>query len=230
MAPIPEKLAITRAAVHRIAEHVLSPARYASVQRIGLQPLPNGLTTPPFGPDQTTVALERDQIVVASTGGRHSSPVTTLRAAGEFVGITPGAPSHVYPPATECALDTPLGLEPDAVTFLGQWWTTGGDALQQLIGALTADQPSPAQLWPEHLDLAISAAEVNYGVSPGDAQIAVPYVYVGPHGGRPGGDAFWNAPFGAARTLDEVSTAGDVLSFFLEGHSRTQHSKLMRST
>jgi len=58
----------------------------------------------------------------------------------------------------------------------------------------------PAQvpvLWPEHFDIGITVAEVNYGVSPGDASIGEPYAYVGPWHVPDG--AFWNQPFGAAR-------------------------------
>ena len=35
-------------------------------------------------------------------------------------------------------------------------------------------------LWPEHFDLGITLDRVNYGSAPGDADIGVPYAYVGP--------------------------------------------------
>jgi len=56
--------------------------------------------------------------------------------------------------------------------------------------------------------------EVNYGVSPGDDHLPEPYAYVGPW--TPPTGAFWNAPFGATRTLAELS---DVLEFFTAGRS-----------
>jgi hypothetical protein len=67
-------------------------------------------------------------------------------------------------------------------------------------------------LWPEHFDIAITRADVNYGVSPGDGH---PYAYVGPHGARRG--SFWNAPFGAARPVTEFADAEALAGFFREG-------------
>jgi hypothetical protein len=72
-------------------------------------------------------------------------------------------------------------------------------------------------LWPEHFDVAISADDVNYGVSPGDDFIVVPYAYVGPFQQRQG--AFWNAPFGAARPVADLGDVDGVLRFFQEGRA-----------
>ena len=74
-------------------------------------------------------------------------------------------------------------------------------------------------LWPEHFDIGISVDEVNYGVSPGDAHIGEPYAYVGPWSPREG--AFWNTPFGAARTLTELPDVVAVSAFF---HDGAQHA------
>ena len=73
-------------------------------------------------------------------------------------------------------------------------------------------------LWPEHFDLAITLAEVNYGVSPGDDEIPEPYAYVGPW--TPLVGTFWNVPFGAARALAELDGVGAVVDFFGEGARR----------
>jgi hypothetical protein len=76
-------------------------------------------------------------------------------------------------------------------------------------------------IYPEHFDLAITIAEVNYGASPGDDEVASPYVYVGPHEGPPDGDReFWNAGFGAYRTITDVPNAAEALAFFREGQRR----------
>jgi hypothetical protein len=60
-------------------------------------------------------------------------------------------------------------------------------------------------------------AEVNYGVSPGDAVIGEPYAYVGPRQVPTG--AFWNQPFGAARPLSRLTSPQAILEFFLEGRN-----------
>ena len=66
-----------------------------------------------------------------------------------------------------------------------------------------------AQLWPEHFDLALTAEvpdgrRVNVGFSPGDTFSAEPYLYVGPHDAGSLADPFWNAPFGAYVTYEEL--------------------------
>jgi hypothetical protein len=70
-------------------------------------------------------------------------------------------------------------------SLLADWYQLGAHALASFAAAVPDDQPTSAQLWPEHFDLGITAARVNYGVSPGDGHIAEPYLYVGPHGGPP---------------------------------------------
>jgi hypothetical protein len=213
MTPSLDSLVATREALHRLAEHVVSPSRYAQTGRIGLRPHPGGLKTPAFGPDDTVVRVELDEIVVHDHHGLRRQRVTTLREAAEFVGVVPGAPANVYRPATECDLDAQLTLDCDAMQTLADWYLLGREALAQLAADLVADDPSEAQLWPEHMDFAIAAAGVNYGFSPGDAVTPEPYVYVGPHAGRPRVDDFWNAEFGAVRTRSSISTVEDALRF-----------------
>ena len=77
-------------------------------------------------------------------------------------------------------------------------------------------------LWPEHFDVAIRVDAVNFGVSPGDGFIAEPYAYVGV-AAVPAGDAFWNAPFGAAVPLRELPPGpAGVSGFFSEGRERAR--------
>ena len=88
-------------------------------------------------------------------------------------------------------------------------------------------EPSLAQLWPEHFDLATDVAataagdRANYGASPGDAGHPEPYLYVGPWelAGCDGG--YWNEPFGASLPYAALRAAPDAraaaLRFFREG-------------
>lgn len=216
-----ETLLATREAMHRIAEHILSPARYAAEGRIGLRPAPYGIATPPFGPTGRTVALEGLELLVADAAGQRRAPVSTLRAAGEFVGLAPGAPAHVYTPYTPLEPDAPLVLDPGAVRLLADWFALGDAALARFAADIAADAPSAATLWPEHFDLGIAAADVNYGFSPGDPHEHGPYVYVGPHAGPPAdADGFWNASFGAARTIAEIGSLDAAVAFLHEGRAR----------
>ncbi|MBP0450516.1 hypothetical protein J5Y04_13285 [Kitasatospora sp. RG8] len=70
-------------------------------------------------------------------------------------------------------------------------------------------------IWPEHFDIGVTVAAVNYGVSPGDGFQAEPYAYVGPHTPQQG--TYWNAPFGALATVRELGGVDGVLAFFEQG-------------
>ena len=140
-------------------------------------------------------------------------PITTLRDAAAFLGIAltddPGV-GHDLPPY---APDADLRVDAAASAALGAWYAFGHGALQRLADAATAGDEAvsvtEAQLWPEHFDLAVTAEvpdgrQVNVGFSPGDTFSAEPYLYVGPHDTSSLADPFWNAPFGAYVTYEEL--------------------------
>jgi hypothetical protein len=215
-----QQFAETRESLHALAEHILAAARYHATGRIGLQVVHGGLATPPFGDDRRTVGVEGTELVVRVSGQERRTPITTLRAAGEFADLEPGAPSNVYKPATACDLDARLIVDADAARRLADWYAVGDAALRRLTLEIADDQPSDLTLWPEHLDVAIRAGEVNYGASPGDTQVPEPYLYVGPTGLELAatGDSFWNQPFGAAVTWKDVRSVEDAVEFFRQGH------------
>ncbi len=229
----PETLLATREAWHRLAEHVLAAARHAVTGRIGLVPAPGGFATPAFGlaqPGQeaTVLAVDLDELVVTRGGRQRRTRIVTVAQAAEFAGIKPGAPQQVHQPATPLEPDAELRIDRRAARFLADWYQLGAHALAAFAAAVPGDEPTSAQLWPEHFDLGISAARVNYGVSPGDVHIAEPYLYVGPHDGPPAADEFWNMPFGAVRRHHEVSSIEAAVEFFHYGRTRAQSAQ--RST
>ena len=132
--------------------------------------------------------MDGTELVVGGAAGTRRTGLTTIRAAAEFAGVTPGAPAQVYEPATPLDLDEPLMIDPGAARLVADWYQLGAQALSRLAAEVPGDQPSPAVLWPEHFDVGITAAAINYGASPGDDHIAWPYLYVGPHEGAPPGD------------------------------------------
>ena len=218
---LPGRLAATRAGLHQVAEHILAAALHAETGEIALMPSPGGFRTPPFGGDGRFLAVEGTELVVGGTGRSRRTALTTLRAAAEFAGISPGAPAGVYRPATSLDLDEPLTIDPAAARMLADWYQLGEQALRGFAAEIPGDQPTAPVLWPEHFDLGITAGAINYGASPGDAQVADPYLYVGPHGGPPPGEpAFWNAPFGAVRAIDQIGAAADAVAFFRDGRAR----------
>jgi hypothetical protein len=221
----PARLAVTRAALHRVAEHVLAAARYAESGRIGLMPSPGGFCTPPFGTDGTFLAVDGTELVVGGAVGTRRTVLTTIRAAAEFAGVTPGAPAQVYKPATALNPDEPLMLDPGAARLLAGWYQLGAQAMSRLAAEVPGDEPGAVVLWPEHFDVGMTAAAINYGASPGDDHVPDPYLYVSPHGGPPPGDpAFWNAPFGAARTYRQIGTVAEAVAFFREGRALTRRT------
>jgi hypothetical protein len=110
-----------------------------------------------IGADGATIAI----------GGR------TPRALGAKLGVTAGRPDGVYDGGSGVDPDEPLALDPDQASVILGALALGHDAL----AAFAADE-SPV-LWPEHFDVAIRVQGVNFGVSPGDGFIEVPYAYVG---------------------------------------------------
>ena len=87
--------------------------------------------------------------------------------------------------------------------------------LEQLRSDWSADDPSEANLWPEHFDLAIEAgsekdgSRANYGFSPGDAEHEEPYLYVGPWSGKASGE-LWQAK-GFTRAPSSISRSSPLV-------------------
>jgi len=219
----PARLAATRAGLHQVAEHVLAAARYAATGKIGLEPSPGGFRTPPLRADGSFLAVDGTELVAGGGEGARRVVLTTIRAAAEFAGITPGAPAQVYKPATPLDLDEPLMIDPDAARLLAEWYQLGAQAMSRFAAEIPGDEPGAVVLWPEHFDVGMTAAAVNYGASPGDEHTTEPYLYVGPHAGPPLGDpAFWNASFGAARTFRQIGTVAEAAVFFRDGRARAR--------
>src|SRR5919108_1683044 len=127
-----EQFTETRQSWHALAEHVLCAARHRSTGRIGLQVVDGGFATPPFGDDQRTVGVEHGRLVLRAGGRERRAPISTLRAAGAFADVEPGAPTSVFKPTTACDLDAPLPVEADAARRLADWYALGDEALRRL--------------------------------------------------------------------------------------------------
>ena len=212
-------LAATRAGWHRVAEHVLAAGQFAAAGTIRLRILPGGFGTV-VGVDGRQLAVDGAEFVVLDGGDRRTTALTTVAACAGFAGIEPGLRGS-YSPATPADPDAALHIDDTAARLLAGWFALGDTALRRF-----ADGAAEPVLWPEHFDLGITLDAVNYGCSPGDDAIPEPYLYVGPHEGpvRPA-DTFWNAPFGAAITADEVADIGSALAFFERGRSLVARSR-----
>ena len=196
--------AAARRSLHGVAELVLAGPQYRATGRLRLRVIPGGFATA-FQPD---VRVQGARVAA----GENLSEINnqTARGLGRRLGVTAGRPGDSYQDGSGVGLDEPLALQSDEATAVLGALALGDEAL-----TLFAPAETPV-LWPEHFDVAIRVDEVNYGVSPGDGFLAEPYAYVGV-GQVPAADAFWNAPFGAARPLRELDGRDGAVEFFAQG-------------
>jgi len=188
----------TVAALHRVAEQIVAPARKPD-NEIALTATPGGFGTPVFEHDgvRRQVRVDGAEFVY-----ERRVPLTSLEAAREIVAELVPAPLSAEP----------LEIDPEAAARLGDWYALGAAVLDEFAAA-------PIRLWPEHFDIAIELDQVNYGFSPGDEHHDEPYAYVGPWTAEVSGE-LWNATAfrGAELTYSELQAAADphaaALAFF----------------
>src|SRR5205823_9038130 len=114
LGPVPENLASTRLALHRLAERVISPARSHANGKIGLRFTRGGFGTPFFAQD-VQVRVEGTTLVVDSGSEERRAPITSLAAAAVHLG------PNLLP--DDDALDgETLDVDPAAASFLGEWY------------------------------------------------------------------------------------------------------------
>jgi hypothetical protein len=191
----------TRRSLHAVAERLLAGPQHREHGGIRLRVTPGG-----FGQSGGPLRVEGREVV---GGGRRVPLRGRIGDVAAALGVEPGEPADVYAEHAEFGADDELAVDPAAAELLLDWFARGDRALR-------AFAPSEVPvLWPEHFDLGIAVGEVNYGVSPGDAGHPLPYAYVGPWTARSG--EFWNAPFGAVRTAEQLPDADAVAAFFAAG-------------
>jgi hypothetical protein len=207
---VPAAPAATRQALHAVAEGLLAAPQYRAVGTIRLAAHPGGLaTTRPYG-DVDLVAVTGTDLLVVRGGGQLRLPLAgTCGELAAAAGLTLGRLDDLYADSVRPEPSTPVDVDPDAAAILAAAWDLGDRALRAF-----AAEVAPV-LWPEHLDIAVSVDGADYGVSPGDGTIPVPYAYVGP--ATPQTGPFWNQPFGAARPLADLPDADAVADFFRTG-------------
>ena len=211
----------TRTSLQAMAEHVLSASLHAANGRIGPRRTPGRFGTPEFdhARDLRQILVVGTDLEVHDGVNRRREPITTLPAAGELVGIEPGAPRDIYTPTTVLDLDADLLIDAGYARVIADWYELVDEALALLRCEAADDASTMTQLWPEHFDLAASIDEVNYGGSPGDDGHDLPYLYVGPWTPPPRDD-YWNETFGASRSANLIDSVDDVVAFFREGRGR----------
>lgn len=240
LVPLSDSFPVTRLALHRVAAYVVSPARRHAVGRMGLRAAPGGFATPNFaGPDgMTTVGISGVDLVINSESGNRSQPLSTLAAAGAFVGVQPDvawAAELDIPEPGELEADLPVNA--DDAAALAAWFRFGWGILDLLSSDGDSEHATEPQLWPEHFDPAIEIGDpagtsrASYGFSPGDVAAdaaagsePLPYLYVAPWypDEKPSSD-FWSAGRMAILRYDDLSAEADpaaaARAFLVEGRA-----------
>ena len=208
LAGLPASFESSRAALHRIAAHVLGRRRYSVAGKFGLRASPGGFATPAFGEDVEVIRIDRGILVreVAAEAAYQALERSTLAELAAFArcDLATGFSAGKDTPAMGDP-DEPIEISVEACSIVVDWLQLGWEILDETIKDLPPEaEPAVIQLWPEHFDAGTHVGlgngdRVNLGVSPGDAYCNEPYLYIGPWtAGRPGDRSFWNAPFGAA--------------------------------
>jgi hypothetical protein len=223
--------------LHQVAVHIVARARQQATGRFSLRITPGGFGTPEFGADSRRVRVAGGSLLAESdaapspTVAARAIHGASLRELAELAAVDLTRPIDVGRDTPELGdADAPLALDAVEAADVASWFGVVAAALDRVVEAVpAAGRPTLARLWPEHFDASIDVAarsdlRVNLGGSPGDSYVGQPYLYVGPFTAeRPGDEAFWNAPFGAARTraeLDPNDPVGSAASFLLDGFRR----------
>ena len=193
----------TRHSLHAVAERLLAGPQYREHGEIRLKVTPDG-----FGQFAGPLRVEGVEIVSEDRRVPLRGHIGDIAAV---LGVEAGEPADLYSEHAELGGNDELIVDPAAAGVLLDWFARGDRVLR---GFARSEEPI---LWPEHFDLGIALDEVNYGISPGDVGHPLPYAYVGPWTRREG--EFWNAPFGAVRTAEQLSDADAVAAFFAAGRA-----------
>ena len=195
----------TRLSLHAVAELLLAGPQFEQSKSIKLRAAPGGFATD-TAPEVGVVGTE---LVV---GGR-SVPLSgrTVAEVAADAGIVARPLDDVYAGGCGLTVEHQLAVDPQCAAQIADAFRLGDEALAML------GPEAERVLWPEHFDIGFTVDEVNYGVSPGDSHLGVPYAYVGPWTPADHSGPFWNAPFGAARPMEGFHDAGELLQFLREG-------------
>jgi len=203
--PDPAVVASTRRRLHGIGECLMAGPQRRADGRFTLRVTPGGFATtgaPALRLDGTDLVVdERMRVAVAGT----------FAEMAEAIGVGFGAPRDAYPDSSGATAGEDVSLDPAAARLIQDWYVLTDAALRVL-----APRETPI-LWPEHFDVAILLDDVSYGASPGDDFHAMPYAYVS--AGAHDDSDFWNAPFGAVRSHQQMRSVDDLVGFWQAAQS-----------
>jgi len=130
----------------------------------------------------------------------------TFADMADALGVDFGEPPDAYPDGSNASASDDVSLDAASAFLIEDWYLRADAALR-----VVAPRQTPI-LWPEHFDVAILLENTSYGASPGDAFHPAPYAYVS--SSDHDDSDFWNAPFGAIRGRDQMSSIEDLAMFW----------------
>ncbi len=204
----PTAFAVTRRRLHGIGECLMAGPQRRAGGRITLRVTPGGFATT----GEPALRLDGTELVIGE-----SSRVTVTGSFAQLadaLGVDFGAPPDGYPDGSEASATDDVTLEAASARLIQDWYLLTDAALRVL-----APRETPI-LWPEHFDVAILLDNASYGASPGDGFHAMPYAYVS--SGEHDDSDFWNAPFGAIRSHEQIRSIDDLVTFWREAQAELQ--------
>ena len=162
-----------------------------------------------------TPALRLDRAQLILNESRRVAVAGTFSELADALGVEFGAPPDRYPDGSEASATDDVSLDPDSARLIQDWYLLADAALRVM-----APRQTPI-LWPEHFD-AILLDGVSYGASPGDRFHVRPYAYVSTGDHKPDNcnANFWNAPFGAIRSHEQMRDLHDLVAFWRAAEAR----------
>lgn len=203
--PDPRLLAATRRRLHGIGECLMAGPQRRAGGRFTLRVTPGGFAT------TGSPALRLDGVDLVDGEERRVAVTGTFAELADALGVEFGAPLDAYPEGSEVSATDDVSLDGASAQFILDWYLLADAALRVM-----APRQTPI-LWPEHFDVSILVDDTAYGASPGDAFQPSPYAYVS--SGAHGDSDFWNAPFGAIRSHEQMHSVDDLVSFWRTGQS-----------
>ena len=199
-APDPAVFTATRRRLHGIGECLMAGPQRRAGGRFTLRVTPGGFATtgsPALRLDGTDILVDECRRVAVA--GKFSDLADAL-------GVDFGAPLDDYPAGSEATPTDEVSLDATSARLIQAWYLKADAALRVM-----APRQTPI-LWPEHFDVAILLDDTSYGASPGDAFHPTPYAYVS--SAVHDGSDFWNAPFGAIRSQEQMHAIDDLVTFW----------------
>ena len=197
--------AATRRRLHGIGECLMAGPQRRAGGRFTLRVTPGGFATtgePALRVNGTDIVVYEDRRV----------PIAgTFTELANALGVDFGPPPDAYPDGSEVSPSDDTTLDVASARLIQSWYLRADAALRVM-----APRQTPI-LWPEHFDVAILLDQTSYGASPGDRFHADPYAYVS--SSDHDASSFWNAPFGAVRGHDQMSSVDDLVTFWRKAQS-----------